>query len=503
MLSSAIQIDWESPTPVYRQIAEQIRDAAVRAPAGPAKKLPPTRELARRLGVNRNTVVAAYDMLASEGWTESQTGRGTFLLSRRSAVDGERGGRWFTAFSRTVAGAANGDLESIYRLATASEGISFVGSYPSGELMPVEAFRRAMTRALVDSGPASLSYGPSTGDPALRETVAAAMRDKGSEVRAEELLITNGAQQALDLVFRTFLDPGDTIITEEPTYTGALSAAAALGARVIGVPVDGEGMRTDLLEGALEHHRPRLLYVQPTFQNPTAAVMSEARRAELLALTRRHRCPVVEDDWAGDLRFEGADLPSLHALDGERHVIHVGTYSKKLMPGIRVGWAAAPTEVLEKMTGLKRIQDCGTSPLLQAALHNFLQEGGLERHLDRVRPAYRARRDRMIAALERHFPGEARWNRPTGGLFVWVTLPEHFDGNELFIAARRAGVLYSKGDWFHSDGSGRNTFRLTYSAASPEQIDEGVEALGKLIRERRSDPADPRMQATGEALPIF
>lgn len=504
MFSSAIEIDWESSTPVYRQIAEQIRRAAVEGPVGPDRKLPPTRELARRLGVNRNTVVAAYEMLAAQGWTESQTGRGTFLLSRSAGAEpADRSHRWFTAFSRTAEGAALGGLESIYQLAISTEGISFVGSYPTGELMPVEAFGKSMARTLAESGAASLSYGPSTGDAALRRTIARDMRDEGSPVQGEDLLITNGAQQGLELVFRTFLNPGDAIVTEEPTYTGALSAAASLEARVIGVPVDEEGIRTDLLEGALERHRPRLLYVQPTFQNPTATVMSEPRRRELLALARRFHCPVVEDDWAGDLRFEGRDLPSLHALDGGRHVIYLGTFSKKLMPGLRIGWVAAPPQVLEKLAGLKRIQDCGTSPLLQAALHNFLEEGGLEQHLRRVRPAYRERRDRMIASLERHFPAGASWNRPTGGLFVWVTLPGHVDGNELFIAARRAGVLYSKGDWFHSDGTGRNTFRLTYSAASLEQIDEGVELLGRLIHERRPDPADPRRRVTREAMPIF
>jgi GntR family transcriptional regulator/MocR family aminotransferase len=329
------------------------------------------------------------------------------------------------------------------------------------------------------------------------------MRRDGATTRAEEILVTNGAQQAIELVFRAFVERGDAVIIEEPTYTGALTVLGSLGARVVGVPVDEGGIRTDLLAVALERHRPRLLYVQPTFQNPSTRIMGEARRRELLNLARRHRCLVVEDDWAGDLRFEGEDLPSLYALDQGRHVIYLSTFSKKLMPGLRVGWLAAPHPALDRLVELKRIQDCGTSPLLQAALHAFLREGGLDEHLERVRPVYRERRDLMLEALQRHLPAEAHWIRPEGGLFVWVTMPQGFDGEDLFAAAQQRGVLFSRGELFHSDGSGRNNFRLTYSTASPSQIESGVKILGDLIRQRWPGRGESARRTATETMPIF
>ena len=507
MTNPGLHIDWDSPTPVYRQIAEGVRDAAREGRLESGDRLPPTRDLARQLGVNRNTVVAAYEALAAEGWVESHTGRGTFLVSRPTAASAPaayapRGETtWFTGFSRAVEDL--GGLESIYRLAIADEGISFVGSYPTGDLLPVEGYGRALAAALAEHGSSILGYGATAGQSSLRETIAAEMVAKGSPASADGILITNGAQQALELVFRAFVERGDSVVIEEPTYTGALSVAASLGARTVGVPLDEEGMRPDLLALALERHRPRLIYVQPTFQNPTSRVTSEVRRREILALARRHRCLIVEDDWAGDLRFEGEDLPSLHAIDGGAQVIYVSTFSKKLMPGIRLGWVAAPRAVLERLVELKRIQDCGSSPLLQAALDRYLRDGGLAEHLAQVRPAYRQRRDAMLGALESHFPEGAGWTRPSGGLFLWVTLPSSFDGGELFVAARREGVLYSRGELFHGDGSGRNQFRLTYSAASISEIESGVATLGRLIHERWPDRAEPAGLGTVEAVPIF
>ena len=498
-----LEIDHGSDVPVYHQIAAGVRIAASDGRLRPGHRLPPTRDLARHLGVNRNTVVAAYEHLAEQGWVHSHTGRGTFLVVRRSAESPRGDGdTWFTAFSKAVEGAVEGGLQSIYRLAIATGGISFVGSYPASELMPKEAFARALARVLDECGPSVLAYGPTSGYPALRASIAEDMCRNGCAVESADILITNGAQQALDLVFRAFLERDHAVVIEEPTYTGALSVLGSIGARAVGVPVDEQGMRPDLLAIALERHRPRLIYVQPTFQNPTGRVMSEARRAEILTVAARFRCPIVEDDWAGDLRLEGSSLPTLYAMDGGRHVIYLSTFSKKLMPGLRVGWVAAPGAVIERLVELKRLADCGTSPLIQAALTLFLRDGGLENHLQRVHAAYRDRRDCMIRALQRHFPEQAQWTRPEGGLFVWVTLPSGFDGHELFVAARQKGVLYSRGDLFHSDATGRNALRLTFSAASPAQIEEGVAILGALVRERL-DHLDPAPETTIEAMPIL
>jgi DNA-binding transcriptional MocR family regulator len=503
-----LEIDEARATPVYRQIADAIRDALDGGRIAAGTKLPPTRDLAKQLGVNRNTVVAAYELLATRGLVRSHTGRGTFLVERADSPPDERtaeeraAGTWYTGFSRAVEGSGIGQLRSIYRAAIATDGISFAGTYPAAELMPVEPFRRAMDATLREHGAEVLAYGPTKGYPALRDWIAADMRRKGSDVTHESVLVTKGAQQAIDMVFRTLLDPGDAVVVEEPTYTGALGSLASLGTRTVAVPLDEHGIRPDLLAATLERHRPRVLYVQPTFQNPTTTVMSEERRRQVLALAARHRCVIVEDDWAGDLDFEGTSRPTLHSLDRDGTVIYLSTFSKKLLPGLRAGWLVAPAPVTERLVELKQVQDFGTSPLVQAALHRFLESGELDEHLARVLPKYRERRDAMLASLERHFPAGARWSRPGGGLFVWVRLPAGTNTNELFVAARRAGVVFSRGELFHSDGAGRETLRLAYGGATPEQIESGISTLGQLLNERWSERAADTA-ADAEAVPIL
>ena len=505
-----LHIDHEGSTPVYRQIADGVRAAALDGRLRPGHRLPPTRDLARQLGVNRQTVVAAYDFLATEGWVHSHTGKGTFLVEplvdatrqREADPEAQADEGWLTSFSRAVEGPHVGGLLSVYKTAMATDGISFAGSYPAPEMMPVETFSRLMAGSLHDAGRELLSYGPTAGHAPLRKLLASRMRDQGSRIEPENILITNGAQQAIELVFHTFLERGDAVVIEEPTYAGALSVLGSIGARVVSVPVEGEGMRLDLLAIALERHRPRLMYVQPTFHNPTTGVMGETRRRELLSLALRNRCIIVEDDWASGLRFEGPEVPTLHALDGGGHVIYLSTFSKKLLPGLRVGWIAAPTSAMERLMKLKQIRDCGTSPLLQGALHAFLQEGGLEEHLRRVLPVNRERRDCMLQALERSFPAEVQWTRPSGGLFLWVKLPRNIDGRELFLAAQEKGVRYSSGELFHSSTHGGHTLRLTYSTATPVEIETGIATLGALIRERWPDRLDAQAQRPVETMPI-
>lgn len=499
-----LHVDLQASKPVYRQIADGVRSALADGRLEQGHRLPPTRDLARALGVNRNTVVAAYEQLAADGMVESRPGRGTFVVVGAPAPgDGSLGSEWHSSFSRAVDGPGIARLRSIYGLVTAHEGISFAGSYPASELMPVEPFRRAMDRVLEEQGDRLLAYGPTAGFAPLREAIASSMREQGSPVREDGILVTNGAQQAIDLVLRAMLDRGDAAVIEEPTYTGALGSLASLGARPVGVPLDEEGIRTDLLAVALERHRPRLIYLQPTFQNPTTRVLSAARRREVLALAARHRCMIVEDDWAADLSFESDTPPTLHAMDGGRRVIYLSSFSKKLLPGLRLGWLAAPAAVTERVVGLKQVQDFGTSPLLQAALHRYLAEGGLREHLTRLLPRYRERRDAMLASLERHFPAEVRFTRPSGGLFVWVMLPPGSDGADLLVASRERGVLFSPGELFHSDGSGRETLRLTFSGESPERIEEGVAVLGELIRERWPEGFADRAVSSGESVPIL
>jgi len=502
-------IDTAAGTPVYRQIAEGIQSALRDGRLTAGQQLPPTRDLAKQLVVNRNTVIAAYDLLVELGAATGHTGRGTFLAGSRSPSSGspDRAAGpddpWLGAFARAVQGPGVGSLLTIYRIATSHEGISLAGGYPAAELMPVDAFARAMETTLRERGTEVLSYGPTAGYGPLRETIAKEMSRRGARCPASSILVTNGSQQALELAFRAFVDPGDAVVVEDPTYTGAISALSALGARLVGVPLDDQGIRPDLLELALERHRPRLLYVQPTFHNPTARVMGEARRRDVLAIAARHRCVIVEDDWAGDLRFEGRDLPTMHALDGGKHVLYLSTFSKKLLPGLRVGWVAAPEPVFERLLALKQIEDCGTSPLVQAALDAFIAEGAQEEHLTRVRSAYLLRSKAMDEAIRIHFPEGARFTRPSGGLFGWVVLPETVDGDELFTAARERGVLVGRGSLFHVSGGGRNTLRLTFASTAEEQIRSGIAVLGELLNQRWPKDRVALRQRDFEAVPIL
>jgi len=498
MTVPGLHIDPTAAMPVYRQIADGIRAAVEAGRLHPGTQLPPTRDLAKQLGVNRNTVIAAYDLLVETGAATGHTGRGTFLTGHKPPISRPGGDPWFGAFARAVEGPAVGSLLTIYRVATSHEGISLAGGYPASELMPVDAFSRAMSRVLAERGTEVLSYGPTAGYAPLRETIAT---DMGCD--PSSILVTSGSQQALELAFRALVDPGDVVLVEEPTYTGAISVLASLDARLVGVPLDDEGIRPDLLAVAMERHRPRVLYVQPTFHNPTTRVMSEARRREVLAIAARHRCLVVEDDWAGDLRFSGEKPPSLWELDGGRHVLYVSTFSKKLLPGLRIGWVSAPPEVFDRLLALKQIEDCGSSPLVQAALHAFIEDGGQEEHLARVRDCYRRRAAAMDAAMREHFPEGARWRVPEGGLFIWVTLPETVDGDELFAAANERGVLIGRGSLFHVGGGGRNTLRLTFSSATEEQIRSGIAILGELLQQRWPR-VKPGMKARElEAVPIL
>jgi len=497
-----LKIDPGSDAPVYRQIADGILMAMRDGRLEPGR-LPPTRLLARQLRVNRNTAVAAYHHLEESGVVRGHTGRGTFLVRPETTPDASPARDWSASFARAVEGAGVAGLSFVYRTAMAQEGISFGASYPAADLLPIEPFRNAIDAVLRERGDEALAYGPTAGFAPLREWIASDLRRKGSPADADLVLITNGSQQAIELVFRALVDPGDPVVLEDPSYTGALSVLASLGARRVGVPLDAEGIRPDLLERALERHRPRLVYLQPTFHNPTARVMSERRRREVLDLAERHHCAIIEDDWAADLRLDGAELPTLHAMDGGRNVLHIGTFSKKLLPGLRIGWVAAPRVAIEHLVALKQIADCGTSLLLQAALHRFLEEGGLQPHLERTRAAYRTRRGRMVAALQRHAPPQARFFTPDGGLFVWVSLPEGTDADALAADAREQGVLFSPGTLFHVDGGGRNTLRLTYSGASPDQIDSGVATLGELMRARLASGGRLARQAAAEARPIL
>jgi 2-aminoadipate transaminase len=315
----------------------------------------------------------------------------------------------------------------------------------------------------------------------------------GIQVSPENVLITSGSQQALDLLGRLFIDPGDHILVESPTYLGALQAWNAYGAEYITVPMDEDGMDTDALEEAMRVG-PKFIYVLPNFQNPSGVTLSLERRQKLVEIADHYGVPIVEDDPYGQLRFEGEHLPSVVVLDSQfrddcrtfyrGNVIYLSTFSKLLSPGLRLGWVIAPAEVIRKLVQAKQAADLHTATFNQMVAHEVSHGGFLDRHIRVIRKVYGERRDVMLAAMDRYFPPEVDWTQPKGGLFLWGILPEYLDAQDVLESAVENKVAFVPGASFHALGGGKNTMRLNFSNASPEKIEEGISRLGKVLFEK-------------------
>jgi 2-aminoadipate transaminase len=374
--------------------------------------------------------------------------------------------------------------------------ISFAGGLPAPELFPVEECHEAADRILAQLGTPALQYGPTEGYLPLRQFICDQMCRYGIKAQPANVVITHGSQQALDLIGKLLINPGDRILVEEPTYLGALQAWNSYQAEYVPVPIDDNGLRTDLLEPALRVG-PKFMYVLPNFQNPGGTTLPLNRRQELVRLSNRYGIPIVEDDPYGALRFEGEHLPPLVAIDAdyqassglnghgfmEGSVIYLGTFSKTLAPGLRLGWIVAPVEVVEQIVMAKQGADLHTSSFTQMLAYEIVQNGFLEKHIREIRQVYSERRDVMLAALERYFPAGCSWTHPEGGLFLWARVPEWIDTAELLQEAVKFKVAYVPGFAFFTDPTrGRNTMRLNFSNAQPAQIEEGIRRLGNLLK---------------------
>jgi 2-aminoadipate transaminase len=371
--------------------------------------------------------------------------------------------------------------------------ISFGGGLPAPEAFPRAEVEAAAVRVLSEHGSAALQYGATEGFGPLRELLVRHMARYGIEVGVENVLVTTGSQQALDLIGKLLVNPGDRVAVEAPTYLGALQAWNGYQAEYITIPVDDEGLRVELLEDALRA-APKFLYVLPNFQNPSGVTLSAGRRRRIVELAARYGTPIVEDDPYGQLRYEGRHLPPLVRVDAELHgcctgggggfrgaVLYLGTLSKTLAPGLRIGWVVAPAEVIGRLAQMKQGVDLHTSTFAQMVAYETARGGFLDRHIPVVRKVYRERRDAMLAALARHFPPGVRWTHPQGGLFLWVTLPAGWDASALLEEALAAKVAFIPGTAFHPDGSGRNTMRLNFSYCAPEVIEKGIQRLGGVL----------------------
>ncbi|MBC8075224.1 MAG: PLP-dependent aminotransferase family protein [Chloroflexales bacterium] len=365
--------------------------------------------------------------------------------------------------------------------------ISFAGGLPAPECFPTEELAAAAERVLVEQPIAALQYGPTEGYRPLRQFVTQHMAALGVAAPFEQVLITSGSQQALDLLGKLLIDPGAPVAVENPTYLGALQAWQAYQPRYLAVPIDDEGLDVAALERMLaDGARPRFLYVVSCFQNPTGVTLSDARRRALLEVAARYGLPIIEDDPYGELYYDGARPPLLAALDVElhgslQHVVYLSTFSKTLAPGLRVGWVVAPEALVTKLTQAKQGVDLHSGSLAQATAYYACRDGLLDRHVPTIRRTYHARRDAMLAALDTHMPPGVSWTRPAGGLFIWLTLPPQLDAAVLLRASLEQQVAFVPGVSFHPNGGGNNTLRLNFSHSAPARIAEGVARLGRAV----------------------
>jgi 2-aminoadipate transaminase len=482
----------DSAVPIYLQIKQHLQDQIEEGILPPASRLPPTRSLAEELEVSRVTVVNAYAELAAEGWVQAHVGRGTFVSDRRRHVDrawADGPFTWHTTLLRPPGVSASSMLADMLHLSQQPDLISFAMGAPASEFFPVRDFRQALNVVLRRDGAEALQYAEASGHKPLQTAIAGVVRARGIKASPGEVLITSGSQQGLDLAARVLTQPGQCVVTESPTYLGALDAFQSHGVRIVGVPLDEEGLRMDLLERALSRHHPRLIYTIPTFHNPTGITMSERRRERLLALAGQYHVPILEDGVGSELRYEGTAPLSLRALDRRGRVVYLNSFSKILLPGIRVGYVLASGRIQERLVAAKQSADLFTSSLMQRALAEYLGAGHLDHHLARVRQTYRTRRDAMLEGLARYMPAGAHWSTPRGGLCLWVRLSSGVSTVQLYLTAIDCGVAFAVGSVFfplegvESDGSSSRCLRLNFAAHGPELIKEGLRRLGKALRE--------------------
>jgi 2-aminoadipate transaminase len=391
-------------------------------------------------------------------------------------------------------------IREILKTTTSPEVISFAGGLPAPELFPVAALGRAAQAVLAEDGPAALQYGLTEGYGPLRQWVAEYLaRTAGLRVSPEQVLIVNGSQQGLDLAAKVLLDPGDLVLAENPAYLGALQTFAAYEAQVVGVASDVQGLRPDALRRVLETapRRPKLLYLIPQFQNPTGTSLAAERRRAVVSLAAEFGVPILEDDPYGRLRYSGEALPALVGSPEVGDWLYLGTASKILAPGLRVAWLVASDRAMaERLVTAKQAADLHTSSFAQRLVWEHVRcPGLLEEHIRGLCSVYGWRRDAMLFALERHFPAEARWTRPEGGLFLWVELPPAIDTTALLAAALRERVAFVPGEPFWIGEPRRHTLRLNFSNASDERIEEGIRRLGAVIRSARAQSS--RYQSEG------
>ncbi len=495
-----IRLDPASSTPAYLQIQHAIRQMILEGVFRPGAKLPSTRDLAKDIGVNRITVSRAFQMLENQGLISSKVGDGTYVrpqpgrttVAMKPLVPADEESAlsvWGPFFVNPRS--APRSLPSVPPC-KGDAGVSFVYAAPPPDLFPANDFRHCVDYALKRRIHEVCRVGAANGLPSLKEYLIGWLAQQNIAATDQTLIITTGCQQSLDLTRKVLLHPGDPLLVENPTFPGAVGALSPSGAGLMELPVrqtrsDFRAFNTRGSQG-----RCKLIYVTPTFHNPTGLTMAAEERRLLTELAIQHSIPILEDDVFGRLRYEGPELPPLQSLC-PTHVIYIGSFSKMLSPSLRLGWMVAPRPVAEQITFAKQASDLHTGTLIQAAMDEFCRRGLMVRHLKRIKRVFRSRRDAMAHALQRWLGADAHWKVPDGGLSMWITLPADLDTQELLNMAQQRGVQFLPGAAFYFRSATNNSMRLSFATANEQAIEAGIRVLGELISNRR-----PRLVRIGQ-----
>lgn len=460
-------LDSESRTPLYKQLAEVLEAKIASGRLSPGDRLPPTRELAGMLGLNRTTVSAAYTLLEESGLIAGQVGRGSYVARRANAAK-----PGLPSWDAVLP-----PLTSEARARTTE--ISFASSRPAEEDFPLDKFRQ-IAREVIDSLQTSeiLQLGSAYGYPPLRQFLLEHARDSGLAREGDDVIVTNGCQQALDLLARLFVRNKDRIVLEDPCYHGLLKIFTTAQASVVSVPAGNEGIDLDWLERSLQEAAARLMVLTPTFQNPTGLTMPMSQRRRVLEIAERYGVAVVENDMYSELRYRGEPIPPLKWLDTTGQAILLRSYSKVSFPGLRVGWVIAPRPIIARLAELKQMSDLHSDQLSQAILLRFAQSGELDRHIERTKVAGLERLHAAISCCEKFLPQSAKFTKPDGGMNLWVELPGRLTAEALLDRVEAQGVTFMPGRYF-SDRSQHRGLRLSFGGLSPEQIHKGIRILGE------------------------
>jgi len=378
-------------------------------------------------------------------------------------------------------------IREMLKLTQRPEVISFAGGLPSPESFPVEQLKDITVEVLDTDSAKALQYGETEGDKKLREILVERYRSVGINATVDNLIITTASQQALDLIPKIFVNPGDKVICGLPSYLGGINAFAVYGAELVGIELDDKGMRSNLLEQTLAQlkqkgEKPKFIYVIPDFQNPTGICMPEDRRKEIIAIAKKYDILIIEDSPYRDVRFSGTPQKTMYELDGTGHVVLLGTMSKVFVPGFRLGWVLAHEDVIDKIVVAKQSTDLCTSAFVQKITAKYFEKGYFDKNLAKINSNYKVKRDTMVAAFHKYMPKGIKWTEPEGGLFLFVTLPEYMDADDLFKVAIEENVAFVPGTVFYCDGKGRNTLRINFSYMSKEMNEEGVKRLANAIK---------------------